>query len=231
MTNCAVRVLVVADAAAEPAGPRWTPRCPVRRRRRGGRASSVVLRRTRRGVEEPLVRGEAGERLRLVERADPLALARDRDRAAVVVDEAHRDVPVRARDVDRREGLGLVLRAELLGAGGELGEARRDLPPACLEQVGAVGDDARARVVRNAVDLAAELPRRREARRARCSCSGTRSPSESWNAPAAMYFVISVFPISMTSGVFRRRAWRRTSRDGCPRSGTGRRRPSPGSGP
>ena len=86
-----------------------------------------------------------------------MPLRRPRDRAAEVVDEAHREVPVGARDVDRREALhARVLRRELLRVGRELREARRELlDPGLRVRVGPVGDDARAGVVRHAVELAA----------------------------------------------------------------------------
>ena len=57
-------------------------------------------------------RGQAGERLWRVERADPLAALRLRDLAAEVVDERHRGVPVAAREVDGRVGR-VLLAAEL----------------------------------------------------------------------------------------------------------------------
>src|SRR5207302_4240018 len=80
---------------------------------------------TRGRAEEPLVGGQPGAGLRRREGAVPLAVAERRDRAAVVVDEAHREVPVRSGDVDRREALLAVPRPKLLGDAGELREALR----------------------------------------------------------------------------------------------------------
>ena len=157
--------VLLADAAGVPARPDH----------RGGlalcvdvvriRAGPVVrLRRPRRRGEEVLVRGQPGDRLRRVEQALPCAADLLGDAAAVVEDEGHRDIPVLARDVDRGEALGLVLRHQLLGVGDVLRRRRRQLLDAgLLEQVLAVGDDARARVVRDAVGLPAEGPRSGEA--------------------------------------------------------------------
>ena len=124
-----------------------------------------------------------------------------RDAAAVVEDEAHRDVPVGAGDVDRREALLRVLREQLLRVGRVLGRRRRQLrDPGRLEQVVAVGDDPRARVVRDAVASCRRTrPRPRGPSASSTSCRTTTCRAAA-NAPAAMYFVISVLPISITSG-------------------------------
>src|SRR5205085_379425 len=149
------RLVLLADAAAE-------PRRADDRRRLSLRVHVIRLRPvlgarlagTRGRVEEPLVRGEAGPRLRRREGAVPLAVAERRDRAAVVVDEAHREVPVGARDVDRREAPLAVPRPELLRDRGELRQTLRRLRLDLLVQVGPVRDHARPGVVRHAVELA-----------------------------------------------------------------------------
>src|SRR5207249_3363620 len=78
--------------------------------------------------------------------------------------EAECEVPVGARDVDRGEPLLPELLEQRLPLGGELVDARWDLQPDLLEQVGAVRDDARAGIVRDAVELAVVPARRGQTR-------------------------------------------------------------------
>src|SRR4029078_1015960 len=92
-----LRVLL-ADAAAEPGRAddrgRLALRVDVVRVRAGLRAG---LAGPGGGVEEALVRGQAGLRLLRLELSDPLAVLERGDLSAEVVDEAHRRVPVRNR--------------------------------------------------------------------------------------------------------------------------------------
>src|SRR5204863_9957128 len=108
--------------------------------------------------------GQPGDRLGRVERALPLATHLGRDPAAEVVDEGQGCVPVGAGDVDGREALLAELLVELLRICREFTEALRSgLDPRLPEQVGAVGDDAGAGVVRHPVELPAVTTGRREA--------------------------------------------------------------------
>ena len=134
----------------------------------------------------------------------PLALTRaSAIVSAVVVDEAHREVPVGARRCrPARSPSAVFFAPSFFASAVNCARLVGTLDPGLLEQVGAVRDDARARVVRDAVELAAvatrlgqalePVARVRRTTPCRTSGPGTR--------PAAMYFVISVFPISMTSG-------------------------------
>ena len=155
----------------------------------------------------------------------PLAADLRRDPAAVVEDEAHREVPVGAGDVDRREALLRVLRQRASSHRPTYcGGRRRQLRDAgLLEEVGAVGDDARAGVVRDAVRLPPYAPEAarplsqvaelsnvdlsttgRRTRRPPCTSSSRCCPSRS------------------RQGRRRPRGSRRTSAGGRPSSGTGR---------
>src|SRR5205807_1518000 len=109
-----------------------------------------------RRLEELLETGQAGDRRLRVQGPVPFAARELRDRAAVVEDEAERRVPVLAADIERCEPLDVLLhRPDLDELTLELREARRRLRKArLLEQVAPVRDHARARVVRDAVELA-----------------------------------------------------------------------------
>ena len=139
-------------------GRRTTPRGPARTASVGnGFASSVDLLALESARNVFLNAFRPGDRPRLVERAGPLAARRRRDLPAVVVDEGERGVPVLAGDVERREGL--VARcsrsSSFLPSAMNCAEARRRARDAgLLEQVGVVDDDAGARVVRDAHQLA-----------------------------------------------------------------------------
>ena len=106
------------------------------------------------------------ERPGRVEAPDPLAALTRGDRAAVVVDEGHRGVPVAAGEVDG----GVVLvrlpeRGHQLGVGRvELGQRLRHLrDPGLLVLVGAVDQSARAGVIRHGVELPVVAAGRRQA--------------------------------------------------------------------
>ena len=194
-------LVLVAHAAAEPARADHRAGIPLRVDVvRVGPGLVGRLARTRRGEEEVLVRRQPRDRLRRRERALPLAADLPRDRSAVVVDEAHRDVPVGAGDVDGREAPVALLACEL--PCGAVNSARLvgTLMLAFLKGR-SVRHDPRPRIVRHAVQLAAEAACGREALEPGARVrERARFDVMSWNAPAAMYFVISVLPISMTSG-------------------------------
>ena len=121
----------------------------------GGRLVAGLVR-LRVGAHDLLQPRQGLDGLRGVEGALPLAALELGDLSAVVVDERHRGEPVLAGEVERRVAAVLaVLRLQLLQRAFELVEAlRRLLDAGGLVLVGPVDDAARARVVRDAVELA-----------------------------------------------------------------------------
>ena len=97
-------LVLVADAAGEPAGADDRAGVAVRVHAVRGRTALVGRSCSAReaAAKKFLYAVSPAIDLRRVERALPLAADLRGDLAAEVVDEAHRDVPVGARDVDRR---------------------------------------------------------------------------------------------------------------------------------
>ena len=173
-------------------------------------------------------RGQAGERGRLVQRADPLAVPRLRDLSAVVVDERHRGVPVPAREVDGRvvRVLGAAeLRHQLRVGGVELGERLRGLrDPRRLVLVGAVDDAARAGVVRAPRTACRCSCPPSSGPRARCRSSGSRPCSAARGRRPRCTSARRCCRTRSRRGRCRPRASPRTSSCSRPSSGTGRSR-------
>ena len=139
---------------------------------------------------------------------------------AVVVDEGHSRVPVlpgkyMAEKLRSLPNFFMSFFPSLRNA-----SAWRALDPGLRVVVLAVDDGTRAGVIRNAEELAVELAGALEPRKA-TSCVRVRLGLSDWNAPAAMYFVISGCPSRRRPVRCYPRGPRRASSDGFPCAGTG----------